>query len=77
MAFGVAEKQALALEEMVPPAEARLERLAVELGLASSVARGEVEKIGELDDEELTLVLGVLLEVEALEMLIAEVIEAI
>ena len=77
MAFGVAEKQALALEEMVPPAEARLERLAVELGLASSVARGEVEKIGELDDEELTLVLGVLLEVETLEMLIAEVIEAI
>jgi hypothetical protein len=62
---------------MVPPAEARLERLAVELGLASSVARGEVEKIGELDDEELTLVLGVLLEVETLEMLIAEVIEAI
>ena len=77
MAFGVAEKQALALEEMIPPAEARLERLAVELGLASSVARGKVEKIGELDDEELTLVLGVLLEVETLEMLIAEVIEAI
>jgi hypothetical protein len=62
---------------MVPSAEARLERLEVELGLTSSVARGEVEKIGELDDEDLTLALGVLLEVEALEMLIAEVIEAI
>ncbi len=41
---------------MVPPAEARLERLAVELG----ITQAEVEKMGELDDEELTLVLGVL-----------------
>ena len=41
---------------MVPPAEARLERLAVELG----IARGEVDNMGELDDEAFSLALGVL-----------------
>ena len=39
---------------MVPPAE--VERLAVELG----IARGEVENMGELDDEAFTLALKVL-----------------
>jgi hypothetical protein len=60
---------------MANPAEPRLWRLAVKLG--TSVAPGEVEKLGELNDEAFTLVLGVFWEVGALDVLITELIEAI